>query len=136
MSDPVSKLRAVGDGERPARIRRGPGLAVILVAVYALAFAVALWWIKGQALGTSARKASGAGDPAGAPAGASRIPRDRQDLLSGASLQPEARAEYFERLAVDCCDCGCDMTLSRCLVGDQKCSRSAQMADERRRPLE
>jgi hypothetical protein len=136
MPDPSPKLRAVGEGERPARRRKGPGLAVILVGLYGLAFAAALWVLESQASKPPPARAADAGNPPGARPAGSRSKLDRQDLLSGAGLEPEARSEYLRRLAIDCCDCGCDLTLSRCLVSDQKCARSAQMAEERRWPLE
>jgi hypothetical protein len=136
MPDPSPKLRAVGEGEGPARRRKGPGLAVILVGLYALAFGAALWVFKNQASKPPPARAAAAGNPSGARPAGSRGKLDRQDLLSGAGLGPEARSEYMQRLAIDCCDCGCDLTLSQCLVSDQKCQRSAQMAEERRWPLE
>jgi hypothetical protein len=134
MPESIPKLRAVGEGERPARRGRGPGLAVILIGLYALAFGAALWVIKSRAFAPPTAKTADAGNSA-RPAG-SRGKLDRQELFSGAGLDPEPRAEYLQRLSIDCCDCGCDLTLSRCLVGDQKCARSAQMAEERQAPPE
>ncbi len=127
MPDPISKLRIVGEGEPPPRRRRGPGLAVILVALYAVAFAAALWLLRGEAL----RERGGAG--AGAPRAAKSVrPKtDRQALLSGAGLEPAARSDYERELATECCDCGCDLTLHECLVRDQKCTRSAEISSRK-----
>jgi len=128
MPDSGLKLRVVGEGEPPPRQgrgRRGPGLAVILIGVYAVLFAVALWWMKNQASHRSGPAASPENDPAAAPA---VTDADRAGLLAGKGLSPVAREEYAGRLGVVCCDCGCDLTLRECLAGDQKCARSAEMA--------
>ncbi len=129
MPDPSPKLRIVGEGEPPPRRRRGPGLAVILVALYGLTFAAALWLMRGPAL-RGGRPQPRSSDPPIAAAGAPAT-RDQKGLLSGAGLEPGALHEYARQLAADCCDCGCDLTLHECLVGDQKCARSAQMAEDR-----
>jgi len=100
---------------------------VILIAVYGLCFAAALWWMRGAAARAHASKNDGDAPPA---AGDSRSAPTREQLLSGAGLDPRARPEYARRLATDCCDCGCDLTLHDCLVGDQKCVRSAQIAQK------
>lgn len=130
MSEPSPNLRIVGEGERPRRPRRGPGPAVLLVGLYAIAFGVALWLLRGQALRPRAATPGADHPPRLAAAGPAKT-MDRRNLLSGAGLEPEARAEYLEHLATDCCDCGCGMTLAECLAGEQKCVRSAQEAEER-----
>jgi len=129
MPDPISKLRVVGEGEPPPRRRRGPGLAVVLVALYAVAFAAALWLLRGEAL----RGRGGAGTAPGSPQAAKSVrPKtDRKGLLSGAGLEPAARSEYERQLATDCCDCGCDLTLHECLARDQKCARSAEISSRK-----
>ena len=129
MPDPISKLRVVGEGEPPPRRRRGPGLAVVLVALYAIAFAAALWLQRGKAL----RERGENGTVAAAPRAAKSIrPKtDREALLSGAGLEPAARSDYERELATDCCDCGCDLTLHECLVRDQKCARSAELSSRK-----
>ncbi|HTO86641.1 MAG TPA: hypothetical protein VMR54_03820 [Thermoanaerobaculia bacterium] len=130
------RLRVVGEGEPPPRRgrgRRGPGLAVILVGLYAILFAAALWWMKSQAShDRGPAPAARGGEPAAAPsAGAA----DRAGLLAGKGLSPAARQEYAQRLASDRCDCGCDLTLRKCLEGEAKCARSADMAEERLKQL-
>ena len=129
MPDPISKLRIVGEGEPPPRRRRGPGLAVVLVALYAVAFAAALWLLRGE----GPRERGGAGAAAGAPRAAKSVrPKtDRQALLSGAGLEPAARSDYERELATECCDCGCDLTLHECLVRDQTCARSAEISSRK-----
>lgn len=104
-------------------------MAVILVGLYAIAFGAALWVLRAQAL-HGRRPGRQLGAPAGAPAGVPMMP-DRNRLLSVAGLAPDVREEYARSLAADCCDCGCDRTLHECLVGEEKCVRSAQMAKER-----
>ncbi len=130
------KLRIVGEGEPPprrGRRRRGPGLAVILVGLYAILFAAALWWMKNQAShDRGPASAARGGEPTRAPrAGAT----ERAGLLAGKGLSPPAREEYVQRLANDRCDCGCELTLRECLAGEEKCARSADMAEERLRQL-
>jgi hypothetical protein len=136
MSNSSLKLRVVGEGEPPPRRgrgRRGPGLALILVGLYAILFAAALWWMKNQAShdrgpGRSAREI----EPAAAPGFRAA---DRAGLLAGKGLSPAAREEYVKRLASDCCDCGCELTLRKCLAGEAKCARSEDMGEERLRQL-
>ncbi|MGE5278969.1 MAG: hypothetical protein ACM3SU_18400 [Acidobacteriota bacterium] len=129
MPDPVTKLRVVGAGEPPLRRRKGPGLAVVLVALYAVAFAAALWLLRGEALRERGRTAAAPSAPRAAKS--ARPKADREALLSGAGLEPAARSEYERQLASECCDCGCDLTLHECLVRDQKCSRSAEICSRK-----
>jgi hypothetical protein len=106
---------------------------VILVGLYAILFAAALWWMKNQAShDRGPAPAAQQGELATAPgAGAA----DRARLLAGKGLSPAARQEYDQRLANDHCDCGCELTLRKCLDGEEKCARSADMAEERLRQL-
>jgi hypothetical protein len=132
MSNSGLKLRVVGEGEPPPRRgrgRRGPGLAVILVGLYAILFAAALWWMKSQASHDRGPAPAAPGEePAAAPGTGAA---DRAGLLAGKGLSPAARQEYLQRLANDLCDCGCELTLRKCLDGEEKCARSADMAEER-----
>jgi hypothetical protein len=124
MPDPIPRLRVVGEAAMPPRRGRGPGLAVIFIGLYALLFAGVLWLLRAQIPGWH-RAASG--PPASARAGRP----DRQGLLSGDGLMPEARSEYLRLLATDCCDCGCELRLHECLAGDEKCVRSVEVAARR-----
>jgi hypothetical protein len=110
-------FRVVGPSPKPVD-RRGPGLAVIAIAVYALLFLAALWLFKYRAADARNR--------------APRPPApDRQSLLSGDGLAEPARARYLARLESERCDCGCDMTLSACLARDRTCVRSPELAGAR-----
>jgi len=99
------------------------------VAVYALLFLGALWFLHVKSpLFVESR-------PAGsAPAAGRRTPDaktgglSRASLLEAAALAPLPRAEYFRRLSSDCCPCGCDLNLRDCLLSDQACTRSPQVA--------
>ena len=62
-----------------------------------------------------------------APERGAAIPRS--SLLAGESLSPVARDEYFRGLSTQCCTCGCEMNLRDCLVADQSCRKSPEMAD-------
>ena len=115
-------FRVVGPPTAPAAPprRRGPGLAVIAILVYALLFLAALWMFK-------YRPAARARTPPPAP--------DRQSLLSGAGMAGKARASYLARLGTERCDCGCDMTLRACLERDKSCARSPELAGARMQAL-
>jgi hypothetical protein len=129
-SPPPRPFRALGPAEPEPRRRRGPGLAVFAIAAYALAFFVALWLLRAHS--PLFRKPAPARAPASAPA-APPVEASRASLLAGEGLPPLEREEYFGRLATDCCDCGCDMTLQVCLVSDRTCTRSREVANELRR---
>jgi len=105
--------------------RRGPGPAVLLVSVYALLFAGGLWLsqsgsplLQRKRLPEAGRDAPDANSPG----------LSRAALLEAANLPPLARAEYFLRLSADCCPCGCDLNLRDCLLSDQICIKSPQLA--------
>lgn len=118
-------VRVLGRGE-PAPRTRGPGLAVLAIAAYALAFFAALWLLRaGSPL---FRRPSPPVSRSAAPA-PKRVEPSRASLLEGEGLPPLAREEYLGRLATDCCDCGCEMTLQECLLSDRTCVRSREMAD-------
>ena len=129
---PPRAFRVIGPADSvPVRRRRGPGLAVFAIAAYALAFFAALWFLRAHsplfhrpAPVTTGRMASA--PPGGVPSRGA-LP-SRASLLEGAGLPPLAREEFLARLATDCCDCGCDMTLQECLVSDRTCTRSREIA--------
>lgn len=122
MRDPSHpSFRVVGPLEAPIPRRRGPGLAVLGVAIYALLFLGALWYFKR--------------DPV-APLSKSTVtarPPTRLSLLSGEGLPRSAREKYLARIGKDRCDCGCELSLSKCLAGDRSCVRSPALAIERLR---
>jgi len=133
MPEPGRRFRIVGEGQPPPRGRRGPGLAVILVGTYAVLFTAGLFLL----WRTSARGAASSGarhDPP-PPLPASGGAGSRAALLAGEGLTPEERADYQQRIAHDCCDCGCDMTVAECLASDQKCPRSPELARQQRQRL-
>ena len=129
---PPRAFRVIGPADAvPVRRRRGPGLAVFAIAVYALAFFAALWFLRARSplfrRAVTAAAASAAPPPARGVPSRLALP-SRASLLEGAGLPPLAREEYLSRLATDCCDCGCDMTLQECLVSDRTCTRSREIA--------
>jgi hypothetical protein len=54
----------------------------------------------------------------------------RSSLLSGEGLSPVAKDEYFLGLSTRCCTCGCESNLRDCLMTDQACQKSPEMAGE------
>ncbi|MDQ5857012.1 MAG: hypothetical protein M3542_01865 [Acidobacteriota bacterium] len=126
-------LRILGPPTDPVpRRRRGPGLAVFAIAAYSLAFFAALWILRAHS--PIFRRPAPAGDRPALPvapavSSAARVEASRASLLEGEGLAPLAREEYMGRLATDCCDCGCEMTLQECLVSDVTCTRSRDIAN-------
>lgn len=47
MPEPAPRLRAVAKDAPPPR-RRGPGLAVLVILLYAAAFGAGLWWCRSR----------------------------------------------------------------------------------------
>lgn len=126
MSDPVRPtLRVVDPVEPPPppSRRRGPGIAVIVILVYALLFIGALWVFK---------KPSRAASPA--PRAAPAPPVSRASLLEGSGLAGVARTRYLARIGSEHCDCGCELTLHDCLARDRSCVRSPELAQQRLLP--
>jgi hypothetical protein len=122
MRDPSHpSFRVVDPLEARAPRRRGPGLAVLGVAVYALLFLGALWYFKRDPVVPVSRGSVTAKPPT------------RLSLLAGEGLGPSARRKYLARIATDHCDCGCELSLSKCLAGDRSCVRSPALANERLR---
>lgn len=124
MADSPGPLRIVGPPRRPAARRPGP--AVLLVLLYAALFAAALWWLR-AASPLFPRRPSVPARPATAPK--SEI-LSRSALLSGQGLLPAARDEYFRGLSTSCCTCGCEASLRDCLLTEQACTRSPELARE------
>jgi hypothetical protein len=129
---PPRSLRIIGPEEPAPPRSRGPGLAVYAIAAYALAFFAALWFLRAQS--PIFRKPAPAAVSSDAPAEAP-VEASRASLLAGEGLAPLAREEFLLRLATDCCDCGCEMTLHECLVSDRTCTRSPEIANSLRRAL-
>lgn len=130
---PPRGLRILGPAERAPLPRRGPGVAVLAIAAYSLAFFAALWFLRAHS--PLFRRPAPTAAPATAPVApkAPPVAASRGSLLAGEGLAPLAREEYLGRLASDCCDCGCEMTLQECLVSDRTCKRSPEIANELRR---
>jgi hypothetical protein len=111
-------------GPPARRTGRGPGSAVVLVLVYAAIFAAALWWLKARSPMFQKR-------PAPSPPAAQTsdvVPRSA--LLSGEGLAPVARDEYFRGLSTHCCPCGCEANLRDCLLTEESCAVSPDLARE------
>jgi len=132
MSASRPPLRAVAENRPPRPPGRGPGPAVLLIAVYAALFGGALWLLRGRAARTARPPAAEGSGGAGRSATA---PLQRAALLEAAGLSPLARAEYFRRLSGDCCPCGCDLNLRDCLLSDQTCVKSPELASAALREL-
>lgn len=133
MGNEFSPLRIVGREEH--RVARGPGLAVFLILLYAVAFAGALWALRSRS--PFFHKASAGAAPVPRPLASRQTETaSRSTLLSGADLPPLARDEYFRELASECCTCGCDLRLAECLSSDHACTRSPERADAVLRQLQ
>lgn len=126
MSDSVRPTFRVVDPVEPPpppSRHRGPGIAVIVISVYALLFMGALWAFK---------KPSRAASPA--PRSVAGPPPSRASLLEGSALAGVARTRYLARIGSEHCDCGCELTLHDCLARDRSCVRSPALASQRLRP--
>ena len=127
MADSPGPLRIVGPSER--RATRKPGPAVVLILLYGLLFAAALWVLRARSPLFHLPRVSA---PAAVPT--VRLEKGesitRSSLLSGEDLSPVARDEYFLGLSTRCCTCGCESNLRDCLVSDQACQKSPEMAGE------
>lgn len=128
---PPRSLRVIGPEEPAPPRSRGPGLAVYAIAAYALAFFAALWFLRAHSpiFRKPEPPAAVSADAPGEPP----VEASRASLLAGEGLAPLAREEFLLRLATDCCDCGCEMTLHECLVSDRTCKRSPEIANGLRR---
>lgn len=121
MADSPAPLRVVGPSER--RPARKPGPAVVLVLLYGLLFAAALWMLRARSPLFHRAHTTAASVP---PEKVERV--TRSSLLSGEGLSPVARDEYFRGLSTQCCTCGCEANLRDCLLTDQACQKSPEMA--------
>jgi hypothetical protein len=127
MSDSPAPLRVVGPSER--RASRKPGPAVVLVLLYGLLFAAALWMLRARSpLFQKPRPTAASASRSIRPQESGVVPRS--SLLSGEGLSPVARDEYFRGLSTQCCTCGCEANLRDCLMTDQACVKSPEMAGE------
>jgi hypothetical protein len=124
MADTHGPLRIAATPRRPAAPRPGP--AVLLVLLYAALFAAALWWLRAASPLFQRRRAI----PAPPAAGPKSEIVSRSALLSGQGLSPAARDEYFRGLSTSCCTCGCEVSLRDCLLTEQSCTKSPELARE------
>jgi hypothetical protein len=122
MADSPGPLRVAGLPER--RNARGPGKAVLLILLYAAIFAVALWWLKARS--PLFQKKSAPSPPAAQKSDVV----SRSALLSAEGLAPVARDEYFRGLSTHCCPCGCEANLRDCLLTEESCAVSPELARE------
>jgi hypothetical protein len=97
---------------------------VVLVLLYGLLFASALWMLRARSPLFHRTQTDTA--PSFPPEKAESVPR--VSLLSGEGLSPAARDEYFRGLSTQCCTCGCESNLRDCLLTDQACRKSPEMA--------
>ena len=133
MADSPGPLRIVGPSER--RAARRPGPAVVLILLYGLLFAGALWLLRARSPLFHRQPASSV--PASPPARiekAASVPRS--SLLSGEGLSPVARDEYFLGLSTRCCTCGCESNLRDCLMTDQACQKPSSSPAELSKALD
>jgi hypothetical protein len=137
MADEPSHLRIVGPGE--SRDPRRPGPAVVWILVYAGLFGAGLIYLRAKIplLRRASPAAARADSAGGAPGPAadlvpSRPPAEhspeREALLSGEGVPEAARGRYFQRLATERCDCGCERSIADCLLHEPTCTRSPAIA--------
>jgi hypothetical protein len=105
----------------------------VAILAYAAVFMGALWMLRSRSVPRI--PAASLGAPArpyeeGSSARKRSDPPARAALISGERLTPVARDEYFRQLSAECCTCGCDLNLRDCLVSDQACSRSPDLAEK------
>jgi hypothetical protein len=103
---------------------------VVLILLYGLLFAGALWMLRARSPLFHREKANAqtASPPQARHETAESF--SRSSLLSGEGLSPVARDEYFLGLSTRCCTCGCESNLRDCIVSDQACQKSPEMAGE------
>jgi len=137
MAEPHSGLHAVPPEPPPefSPRRRRPGTAVLLVLLYATLFGAGLWWMRSRSpLFSRARVASAPdrpvarSEPRRGDGATGRQGDNREFLRTGAGLVGAAREEYLRRIATDCCTCGCDLSLERCLATERTCPESPPRA--------
>lgn len=123
MADFTGPVRIVGPSQR--RTARGPGPAVVIVLIYAAIFAAALWWLKARSPLFQRRNTEG---PPAVLTKSEVV--SRSALLSGEDLSPVARDEYFRGLSTRCCPCGCEANIRDCLLTEESCATSPELARE------
>jgi hypothetical protein len=136
MAEEPSHLRVVGPGE--SRNPRRPGPAVVWILVYAGLFGAGLIYLRAKIplLRKVTPEAARAGSPqAPAPAADPVQPRppaehlpEREALLSGEGVPAAAQGRYFQRLATERCNCGCERSIADCLLHEPTCTRSPAIA--------
>jgi hypothetical protein len=162
MADRTPPLRIVRPSESIPRRPKRPGLAVVLILLYAGVFGAGLWWFRsasplfrkappraGGGPGAPAAASSRPAAPPSAMASAAPAPSParpasgraddelarRAALLAGEGLSPARQKEYVHRIAAEKCTCGCEETVQACLAHDRTCSRSRGMAEKIRESL-
>jgi len=160
VADRIPPLRIVRPSESLPRRPKRPGLAVVLILLYAGLFGAGLWWFRsasplfrkvpprsGAGAGVSApgRPAAPASTmassaPAPSPVRPASARADdelarRAALLAGEGLAPAKQKEYVHRIAAEKCTCGCEETVQACLAHDRTCSRSRAIAEKIRESL-
>src|SRR5262249_61884191 len=104
--------------------------AVLMVLLYAGLFGAGLLWFRSRSPLMQRPRAEKERAPAApkAPPAPPSAADHRRDLIAGAGLIGAAREEYLRRIATDCCACGCDLTLERCLATERTCPESPSRA--------
>jgi len=136
MADEHSRLRVVGSGESPNPRRPGP--AVVWILVYAGLFGAGLIYLRAKipllrkadpeaARASAAKVATPAGDQVNSRPPAEHSP-ERESLLSGEGVPAAVRRRYFQRIATERCNCGCERSIADCLLHEPTCTRSPAIA--------
>lgn len=140
MAENPPRLRVV-KGPNGGGLKR-PGPAVVWVIVYAGLFGAGLVYFRARS--PMFRKSAPPPAPARPAVSSRSLASDHRDaaetqapqapardeLLEGAGLPTAARTRYFERLATERCNCGCQRSLADCLVNEKSCSRSPVLAQD------
>jgi hypothetical protein len=103
---------------------------VAWILVYAGLFAAGLVYLRSKSPFFERRGEAAKTDLRGRAADASGGKPGRDDLLGGTGVPAAARTRYFERLATERCNCGCERSLADCMVNEKSCSRSPMLAGE------
>jgi hypothetical protein len=98
------------------------------VAAYALLFAGGLWFLRSKSPLMQKKTPAPPSPVAEREAPDANPGLSRAALLEAADLPPVARTEYVLRLSADCCPCGCDLNLRDCLLSEETCTRSPELA--------
>lgn len=140
MADESPRFHVVDSGEN--RSPRRPGPAVAWILVYAGLFVAGLLYFRAKSplfrKSASSTPSAGSTLPRSSPRGVrpseaetgklGEISPSRESLLVGKGLPASSRGRYFERLATDRCNCGCERSLADCLVHEPACTRSPDLA--------